>query len=57
MLKVKYGVDVEIEKVVQLVVEGMFVIIDIRGQEVVEDWEVDELLEWINGLNFDQYDD
>lgn len=57
MLKAKHGADVETEKVVQSVAEGMLAITDTRGQEAVEDWEVDELLEWTNGLNFDQYDD
>ena len=55
MLKAKHGGDVETEKVVQSVAEGMLAITDTRGQEAVEDWEVDELLEWTNGLNFDQY--
>lgn len=55
MLKAKHGADVETEKVVQSVAEGMLAITDTRGQEAVEDWEVDELLEWTNGLNFDQY--
>jgi len=40
---------------VQSVAEGMLAITDTRGQDAVEDWEVDELLEWTNGLNFDQY--
>ena len=57
MLKAKHGADVETEKVVQSVAEGMLAITDTRGQEAVEDWEVDELLEWTNGLNFDQYVD
>jgi len=42
---------------VQSVAEGMLAITDTRGQDAVEDWEVDELLEWTNGLNFDQYVD
>lgn len=55
MLKARQGEDTETEKVVQSVAEGMLTITDTRGQDAVEDWEVDELLEWTNGLNFDQY--
>lgn len=57
MLKARHGGDVETEQVVQSVAEGMLTITDTRGQDAVEDWEVDELLEWTNGLNFDQYVD
>lgn len=55
MLKARQGEDTETEKVVQSVAQGMLTITDTRGQDAVEDWEVDELLEWTNGLNFDQY--
>ena len=54
MLKTQGGNDLETEQVVQSVAEGMLTITDMRGQDAVEDWEVDELLEWTNGLNFDQ---
>ena len=54
MLRARQG-DRETEQVVQSVAEGMLTITDTRGQDAVEDWEVDELLEWTNGLNFDQY--
>lgn len=57
MLKARHGGDVETEQIVQSVAEGMLAITDTRGQDAVEDWEVDELLEWTNGLNFDQYVD
>ena len=57
MLKARHAGDLETEKVVQSVAEGMLTITDTRGQDAVEDWEVDELLEWTNGLNFDQYVD
>ena len=33
----------------------MMVTTDKHGPGAVEDWEVDELLEWTNGLNFDSY--
>ena len=55
MLKARQGENTETEQVVQSVAEGMLTITDTRGQDAVEDWEVDELLEWTNGLNFDQY--
>lgn len=55
MLKARQGQDMETKHVVQSVAEGMLTITDTRGQDAVEDWEVDELLEWTNGLNFDQY--
>ncbi|KAJ7363686.1 hypothetical protein OS493_009849 [Desmophyllum pertusum] len=55
MLKARFGDDLETEQVVQSVAEGMLTITETRGQDAVEDWEVDELLEWTNGLNFDQY--
>ena len=55
MLKARHRGDEETEQVVQSVAEGMLTITDTRGQDAVEDWEVDELLEWTNGLNFDQY--
>ena len=54
MLRARQG-DPKTEQVVQSVAEGMLTITDTRGQDAVEDWEVDELLEWTNGLNFDQY--
>ena len=54
MLRTRQG-DPKTEQVVQSVAEGMLTITDTRGQDAVEDWEVDELLEWTNGLNFDQY--
>ena len=57
MLKARFGDDLETEQVVQSVAEGMLTITETRGQDAVEDWEVDELLEWTNGLNFDQYVD
>lgn len=57
MLKARHGGDVETEQIVQSVAEGMLTITDSRGHDAVEDWEVDELLEWTNGLNFDQYVD
>ncbi|PIK34625.1 hypothetical protein BSL78_28553 [Apostichopus japonicus] len=34
---------------------GMLAVMDEIGPDAVEDWEVDELLEWTNGLNFDDY--
>ena len=43
----------ETEHIVKTVAEGMMGATDARGADAVEDWEVDELLEWTSGLNFD----
>ena len=54
MLRARKGEDATTEQVVQSVAEGMFAVAAVNGQNAIEDWEVDELLEWTNGLNFDQ---
>ncbi|XP_072178530.1 uncharacterized protein [Diadema setosum] len=35
--------------------DGMMATLEIKGPEQVDDWEVDELLQWTSGLNFDDY--
>jgi hypothetical protein len=35
--------------------KGMVEVKEKKGYEGVDEWEVDELLEWTNGLNFDHY--
>ena len=35
--------------------KGIADMTDKLGHGAVEEWEVDELLEWTNGLNFDRY--
>ena len=34
---------------------GMIATIDTHGVDAVQDWEVDELLDWTTSLNFDDY--
>jgi len=34
---------------------GIFNSVDEHGIEAVEDWEVNELLQWTHGLNFDRF--
>ena len=34
---------------------GMVATIDSHGPDAVQDWEVDELLDWTTSLNFDDY--
>lgn len=34
---------------------GMMATVDREGPDALEDWEVDELLDWTTSLNFDQY--
>lgn len=55
MLKARLGEDEETDHMVKSVAAGMMTITETQGHDAVEDWEVDELLEWTNGLNFDQY--
>lgn len=33
---------------------GLMAQLENRGPEAVDDWEVDELLQWTSGLNFDE---
>ena len=34
---------------------GMLATVDVLGVDAVQNWEVDELLDWTTGLNFDDY--
>lgn len=36
-------------------VEGILETADLAGPDAVEEWEVDELLDWTTSLNFDSY--
>ena len=54
MLKARLGEDEETDHMVKSVAAGMMTITETQGHDAVEDWEVDELLQWTNGLNFDQ---
>ena len=46
--------DSETKSLVEGAAAGMVAAIESQGSEVVEEWEVDELLEWTSGLNFDE---
>lgn len=54
MLRAK-AEDAETVQLIEGAVEGMIATVDAQGAEVLEDWEVDELLEWTTSLNFDEY--
>jgi hypothetical protein len=34
---------------------GMIATVEGQGYDALEDWEVDELLDWTTSLNFDEY--
>jgi len=38
-----------------LYVAGMVATVENYGPDALEDWEVDELLDWTTSLNFDEY--
>ncbi|XP_071801536.1 uncharacterized protein [Asterias amurensis] len=54
MLQAKTG-DSDTKSLVEGAAAGMVAAIESQGSEIVEEWEVDELLEWTSGLNFDDY--
>ena len=53
MLKSKVG-DASTSKLIEGATAGMVATVDKEGLDAVNDWEVDELLDWTNGLNFDE---
>lgn len=53
MLKVKFD-DFEIVNLIEGVAVGMVVIVEKMGFDVLEDWEVDEFLDWIISFNFEE---
>lgn len=55
MLNTSSDKDSNVNDLVEAAAKGIFMIADEAGPENVEDWEVDELLEWTSGLNFDTY--
>lgn len=46
--------DPETSQLVRDAANGMVETLDSSGPDAVEDWEVDELLEWTTALNFDE---
>ncbi|XP_041350723.1 protein MFI-like [Gigantopelta aegis] len=54
MLKAR-SKDMETVKLIEGAAAGMVATVDNLGPEALEEWEVDELLEWTTSLNFDDY--
>lgn len=52
MLKAKDREDAEVKDLVDAAAQGIFTAAEESGAECIEDWEVDELLQWTDGLNF-----
>ena len=55
MLLAKHGTETPVMKDIQHSVKEMVEVTEKKGYEAVNEWEVDEILEWTNGLNFDSY--
>ncbi|KAH9512261.1 hypothetical protein Btru_041325 [Bulinus truncatus] len=47
--------DAETTQLIEGATAGMIATIESNGIDALEDWEVDELLDWTTGLNFDEY--
>uniref|UniRef100_H3AGU7 Uncharacterized protein n=1 Tax=Latimeria chalumnae TaxID=7897 RepID=H3AGU7_LATCH len=47
--------DLNTAVLIQRATEGMMSAVDHKGPDVVMEWEVDELLEWTNSLNYEEY--
>lgn len=47
--------DQEMNRLINETTSSILRIYDEFGPQAVEDWEVNELLEWTHGLNFDDY--
>ena len=54
MLKARVK-DPETVELIEGAAAGMVATIDHHGPESVQDWEVEELLDWTTSLNFDDY--
>ena len=55
MLLTKRGTESPVLRDIETSLKGLVQVTDRKGYEAVDEWEVDELLEWTNGLNFDSY--
>ena len=55
MLKPK-GDSVETNLIIEEAAKNLVEAFEKQGVNSVEDWEVDELLEWTNGLSFEKFD-
>merc|ERR1719318_2004283 len=47
--------DDEAADLVQEATKGLILTADAEGEDAVHDWEIDELLQWTEGLNYDNY--
>lgn len=54
LLRAKTG-DVETNMIIEEAAKSLIDTLDKDGLHTIEDWEVNELLEWTNALNFDDY--
>ncbi|XP_070568593.1 uncharacterized protein [Ptychodera flava] len=54
MLKARSN-DKETIALIEGAAQGMVETVEAEGPEALEEWEVDELLDWTNALNFDDY--
>ncbi|XP_046847615.1 protein MFI-like isoform X2 [Xenia sp. Carnegie-2017] len=55
MLVSNPGTETPVVRDIENTLRDITQVTDIKGYEAVDEWEVDELLEWTNGLNFDNY--
>jgi hypothetical protein len=55
MLLTSHGMETSVVKDIEESLKGRVKVTETKGYEVVDEWEVDELLECTNGLNFDHY--
>ena len=46
--------EVDVNELVEAATKGILMIADEAGVDTIEDWEVDELLQWTKGLNYDR---
>lgn len=47
--------DPEMKQLVEDAATGFVATVDRMGPQAVQDWEIDELLDWTVSLNFDEY--
>ena len=48
------GEDKGLNTLVEDAADGLMAQLETKGPESVDDWEVDELLQWTSGLNFEE---
>lgn len=55
MLQANDTEDEEVRELVDTAARGVFSTVQENGISTIEDWEVDELIQWTQGLNFERY--